>query len=107
MKKPDNNLPDLDKWIDKDPNHCGLDPLTTGKWDPFFNSGACSDHDLNMSEERKSPLGTALEFTVDALNTATINVAKAVYSVTFVVPYVVVGAIGGFFRDIYKRRGKE
>lgn len=91
----------------EDPNYCGLGVFTTDEHDPFYQSGACPDHDINMSYERKSPLGTALEFTVDALNTATINVAKAVYSVTFVVPYVLIGGLGGFLRDIYKRRGKK
>lgn len=86
---------------------CGLSPYTTGEWDPFWQSGACTDHDINMSYNRKSPFGTALEFTVDTLNTAVINTAKAVYSVTFAIPYIWIGAVGGFARDVYKRRGRK
>jgi len=88
--------------VNDDPNYCGLGKITTDEHDPFWQS-ACVDHDLNMSHKRKSALGTALEFTVDVLNTAVINTAKAAYSVALAPVYILIGGGGGLIRDIYKR----
>lgn len=82
---------------------CGLSPINTGEWDPFYQSGACPTHDISM-EEGKPALATAARFAYDSMNTAVINTAKAVYSVGFVIPYILFGSIGGYFRDILKRK---
>lgn len=96
-------VPD-DKFISfPDENLCGLSPVVTGKWDPFWQSGACPTHDINQTE-RKAAISTAARFAYDAMNTAVINTAKAVYSVAFVIPYIAIGGIGGFFRDIFRRK---
>lgn len=86
-----------------DENLCGLEPFTTGKWDPFFESKACVRHDMNQTE-RKAAISTAARFAYDAMNTAVINTAKAVYSVAFVIPYIAIGGIGGYVRDIFRRK---
>lgn len=82
---------------------CGLEPYTTGEWDPFYQSGACTRHDMNQVE-RKAAISTAARFAYDAMNTAVINTARAVYSVAFVIPYIAIGGIGGYFRDVFRKK---
>jgi hypothetical protein len=85
---------------------CGLSPYTTGDWDPFWQSGSCPRHDELMTKKEAHPVAIAARFAYDSMNTAVINTAKAVYSVTFVIPYILIGGVGGLIRDIYKRKKK-
>lgn len=80
-----------------DPRHCGLDPLTTGDWDPFQEECYVHDGEFNALKDgnpKHSSFVVARNFIEGVAKTA----AKGAYAVIFAVPYALIGGIGGMFR---------
>ena len=78
-----------------DPGYCGLEPFTTGPWDPYLPN-ACTPHDQDMQSQKdgkllRSPFNTAGRF----IKNSAIVAAKGLYAVVAFPVYVIIGAIGG------------
>lgn len=83
-----------------DHGYCGLDPIETGRWDPFWKT-ACAPHDkafnlmkLGYSASTAGNFGVFSEFAKNIGAT----MLQGAYAVTMGIPYLVVGGIGGLFR---------
>lgn len=84
----------------KDPGFCGLG-IETGKHDPFWET-ACKPHDEAFNEVKaggkRDSLAVNGGFAINAIKAAGIQVGKAIWAVTGLVPYIVLGTFGGFAR---------
>lgn len=81
----------------KDPGFCGLDPLTTGKRDPYWPR--CKAHDVHYEKLKaaspdKSNMQVQAEFAKGVLSTA----ASGLYAFLTAPIYLVIGCIGGMAR---------
>lgn len=92
---------------DKDPGYCGLDPETTGKYDPYWKD-ACEKHDgdfQNLIDGKPHP--SLLEVSGDWVVNTTKVALKGVYAAATFPVYFLGGLIGGAIRWAqWKARGK-
>lgn len=92
----------------KDPGYCGLDPITSGKYDPFYQD-ACSKHDADFTNKIDGkPHPTLLAINGDWIVNTTKVALKGAYAVTTFPLYLVGGLIGGTVRWLqWSLRGKK
>lgn len=81
-----------------DPGYCGLDPLVTGPNDPFYQSGACPEHDADFDK-----LKAEKEYTPGSITKTALKWAWAVLGTPF---YLIIGGIGGMIRGNQLARPK-
>lgn len=84
----------------KQEDYCGLDPLLTGEYDPFYQSGACPNHDHDFDKWKAGEpvkgglVGVSYRWTRDVLRTAAIS-AWGILGAPF---YLIGGLVGGAIR---------
>jgi hypothetical protein len=83
-----------------DPGYCGIGPFETGKYDPFWKSGACPRHDKMMTYQKQGELyesiwDTQSTFACDMAKTTAKEVSEGVYALIFGVPFALLGGIVG------------
>lgn len=81
----------------QDPGYCGLDPLVTGKRDPYWPR--CKAHDVHYEKLKaaspdKTNMQVQAEFAKGVLSTA----ASGLYAFLTAPIYLIVGCIGGMAR---------
>lgn len=86
----------------KDEGLCGLAPVETGKWDPFWRDGVCQKHDERFTKTKHgiktaSPWVTFRDFALGVGATAT----PGAYAVIAAPLYLVFGGILGVARQMY------
>lgn len=80
-------------------DYCGIVPLTTGKWDPYYKAFVCQAHDKNFQAMKDNLPNDGIakttgNFVVGALGVA----AQGLYSVVTLPLYLLIGGIGGVLR---------
>lgn len=76
--------------ITSDPGYCGLFPLETGAWDPFWKT--CKLHDERFIADRDGlPTPGFLVTTTDFVQGVAVTAAQGVYSTIMAVPYIILG----------------
>lgn len=81
-----------------DPAYCGLDPVTTGPWDPFWKR-TCKPHDtafaaLKTGYKGNSPFKVFGSFVGSTLET----MAQGAYALAAGPAYILIGGVGGLLR---------
>lgn len=84
-----------------DLGHCGLSPIETGDWDPFYRDGECPEHDADDDNvkagiDKKGTLGSAADFSLGVAKTF----ARGLYAVTMAPAYLAIGGLGGILESI-------
>lgn len=83
-------------------NSCGVAPFETGEWDPYaVTSCAPHDEEYNPLLTGDRPDKTNVQTQIDFVKNATVTAAKGLYAVVTYPVYVLVGAVGGYFRWKY------
>jgi len=81
-----------------DPGYCGLAPLETGKWDPFWQI-ACKRHDRAFDKLKAgNPDKTGLQVTGEFMGDVIAGAAEGLYAVVTAPIYLLVGGLGGLVR---------
>lgn len=94
-------------WIDDDgckypdffdEGYPGLEPFTTGAWDPFWKDEA-KNHDKAFAAKKTGYEGkTNGEVAGDFIKGVSIKMVKGAYAVVAGPLYILIGGIGGMFR---------
>jgi hypothetical protein len=90
----------------KDPGHCGLPPIETGEWDPFWPE--CAKHDeeyikLKEGKETKSNLETQTDFAAGVF----VTMAQGAYALLAGPAYILIGSLGGALRWLQIKANRE
>ena len=82
-----------------DPGFCGMAPLQTGKWDPFWKS-ACQNHDkaYNSLKLGLNNGDGGLEVFGQFVSNIGLEMAKGAYAVVAGPFYILIGGVGGLLR---------